>query len=136
MRASVSTCSTHMQHTLTTVCLSRLAGRSKQVGKRGSQGQDVKQVGTGARGGAGALTLAEVRKRRPLLTALGPPRPGTEGALAFTVGAAGLRPPLQRGILSLPATAGQRTSLGLLSSPSPGVLGAGGFKRPAALPSD
>lgn len=102
------------------------------------QGQDVKQVGTGAWEGAGVLTLAEVRKRRPLLTALHT-HPGTEVALAFILGAEGLgsrRPPLQRGILSLLPTAGQRASVGLFSSPSPGVLCPGGFKCSAALPSD
>lgn len=75
-------------------------------------------MGTGVQEGAGALTLAEIRRRRPLLTALGP-HPGTEVAPAFTIGAAKLgskRLPLQRGILSLLPTAGQWASLGLFSS--------------------
>lgn len=70
-----------------------MKGRSKQEGKQGrrdgTQGQDVKQVGMGVREGAGALTLAEVGKSRPLFVALCL-HLGTEVALAFTLGAGGL----------------------------------------------
>lgn len=102
-------------HNCDTVCLSRLAG--KKYARR-EAGTGCEAGGTRSLGRCRGVDIAEVRRRGPLLTALGP-HPGTEVALVFTIGAARLgsrRPPLQRGILSLLPTAGQQASFGLFSS--------------------
>lgn len=81
----------------------------------------------GVREGAGALTLAEVGKSRPLFVALCL-HPGTEVALAFTLGAAGLAEAASATWHPEPAANSWPADLPWaflqlgLASPSPGVL--------------